>query len=244
MRVSVLNVPFDDVTLEEAVGRALALLEQETPSYVVTPNAEIVNWCRHDAEAARAIGGADLILPDGIGVVQASRKLGHPLPERVAGIDFAAGLLEALSRTGKRVFLLGAKPGVAEKAARNLTERLPGLTICGTRDGYFTDEEAVLENIRESRADVLFVCLGAPRQELFIRKHLHQTGARLHVGLGGSLDVWSGEVKRAPKLWIQLNLEWLYRLLANPSRFFRVLKLFAFRRAVAREARRVRRSEK
>ncbi len=244
MRVDVMSVPFDNVTLNEAVDIAVTLLAGDTPSYVVTPNPEIVHLCRHNAAAASAVTGAALILPDGIGVVQAASKLGRPLKGRVPGIDFARALMGEMAKRQKRLFLLGAKPGVAQAAADNLRREIPGLQIVGVRDGYFSDTDEVLREIRNTSCDVVFVCLGAPRQELWMQAHGRDTGARLHVGLGGSLDVWSGTVKRAPKLFIRLNLEWLYRLVRYPSRFFRIGKLISFRLAVGREARREKRARR
>ncbi len=228
MRIDVLGVAFDNFTMDESVAWALELLEQDGPHLVVTPNAEIVQQARRDEAFARIIAGADLVLPDGVGVICASKILGHPLKERVAGIDFASALMEQMARSGKRLFLLGAKPGVAEQAAARLKEQYPDLTVCGTRDGYFTEDEPVADAIRTSCADVVFVCLGAPRQETWIVKHGEATGARLLIGLGGSLDVFAGEVKRAPNFWQKLGLEWLYRAIRQPARLKRVVRLPLF----------------
>lgn len=228
MRTDILGVGFDQVTLEQAVDRAMALLEQDGPHLVVTPNAEIVQQARSDPEFAALIAGADLVLPDGVGVVYAARILGRPLPGRVPGVDFAGALMARIARTGGRLFLLGAKPGVAQLAAQRLQAQYPGLNLCGTHDGYFQQDEPVVQAIREARADVVFVCLGAPRQEKWAAAHGGQTGARLLVGLGGSLDVFSGQVARAPEGWQRLGLEWLYRAIRQPARFKRVAKLPLF----------------
>ena len=126
---------------------------------------------------------------------------------------------------GYKLYLLGGKPGVAELAAEKMLQKHPNLTICGMADGYFQDETAVVENIKESGADVLFVCLGAPKQELFMEKHLHHTGATMLIGLGGTLDAFAGTVKRAPKWMIRCNLEWFYRLLKEPKRLGRMMCL-------------------
>jgi N-acetylglucosaminyldiphosphoundecaprenol N-acetyl-beta-D-mannosaminyltransferase len=133
-----------------------------------------------------------------------------------------------MAKRGQRLFLLGAKPGVAELAAQRLTEKYPGLTVCGTHDGYFKEDGPVAAAIREAGADVVFVCLGAPKQEKWIRANGEATGAHLLIGLGGSLDVFAGQVDRAPAGWQKLGLEWLYRAIRQPARFKRVAKLPLF----------------
>lgn len=228
MRTDILGVAFDNVTMAEAVDRAMALLEREGPHLVVTPNAEIVQQARSDPEFAALIAQADLVLPDGVGVVYASKILGRPLKGRVPGVDFAGALMDRMAKSNKRLFLLGAKPGVAEEAARRLTAQHPGLTVCGVHDGYFREDAPVVQAIREAGADVVFVCLGAPKQEKWAAAHGGETGARLLVGLGGSLDVFAGQVDRAPESWQRLGLEWLYRAIRQPSRFKRVARLPGF----------------
>lgn len=228
MRTDILGVAFDNVTMAEAVDRAMALLAREGPHLVVTPNAEIVQQARSDPEFAALIAQADLVLPDGVGVVYASRILGRPLKGRVPGVDFAGALMDRMAKLNKRLFLLGAKPGVAEEAARRLAAQHPGLAVCGVHDGYFREDAPVVQAIREAGADVVFVCLGAPKQEKWAAAHGGETGARLLVGLGGSLDVFAGQVDRAPESWQRLGLEWLYRAIRQPSRFKRIAKLPGF----------------
>ena len=228
MRTDILGVAFDNTTMDEAVGRAMSLLEQEGPHLVVTPNPEIVRLAQSDREFAGLIAGADLVLPDGVGILYAAKILGRPLKARVPGVDFASALMDAMAKAGKRLFLLGAKPGVAEEAARRLAGQHPGLIVCGTHDGYFQEDAPVVQAIRAARADVVFVCLGAPKQEKWAAAHGADTGARLFVGLGGSLDVFAGQVERAPEGWQKLGLEWLYRTIRQPSRLKRVAKLPLF----------------
>ena len=223
-----MGVTFDNVTLKEAVRKGTELAQGSGFSYVVTPNPEIVNAARADESYREVLNGAGLVLPDGIGVIKAAKILGRPLKERVPGIDFASGLLAQMSRKGGRLFLLGARPGVAEQAAENLKASYPGLVICGTNDGYFKEDAPVVEKIRAAKPDVAFVCLGFPRQERWMARFGPETGAHLMIGLGGALDVFSGNTKRAPKIWQKLNLEWAYRLVHEPSRIGRMAKLPLF----------------
>lgn len=225
MRIDVLGVGFDNVTPEEAVDRAEALLEQEGPHLVATPNPEMIQRAGKDPGFAAVLRDAALVLPDGIGVIYAAKILGRPLKGRVPGVDFASALMERMAGSGRRLFLLGARPGVAEEAAGRLRARYPGLAVCGTHDGYFQDDAPVIEAIRASGADVVFVCLGFPRQEKWIAACGAATGARLLVGLGGSLDVFAGRVERAPEGFQKLGLEWLYRLYKEPSRIGRMARL-------------------
>ena len=195
---------------------------------MVTPNPEIVEVCRENPAARAAVNGADLVLPDGIGVIKGAAILGTPLKEKTPGIEFAAGIMERMAKSGASLYLLGAKPGVAEQAGKRLQERYPGLVIAGTHDGYFKEDGPVTEAIRESGADCVFVCLGAPKQELWMQKNGPATGAHLLCGLGGSLDVFAGVVERAPKFWSDHGLEWFYRLCKEPKRIGRMMKLPLF----------------
>ena len=228
MRIEILGVGFDNITMEQAVAEGVRLINTPGAHYAVTPNPEIVEVCRTDPEAMEAVRNADLVLADGIGIIYGAKLLGTPLKGRVTGIGFAQGLMGEMAQNGKSLFLLGAKPGVAEKAADKLRTAYPGLQIAGTRDGYFQEDGPVLEEIRASGADVVFVCLGAPKQEKWMRKNGAASGARLLVGLGGCLDVFSGEVQRAPEIFQRLGLEWFYRLVKNPSRIGRMMKLPLF----------------
>lgn len=228
MRVTVLGVGFDNMTMEQAVAESVRLMNTEGAHYVVTPNPEIVETCREDAEAMETVRNADLVFADGIGVIYGAKLLGTPLKGRVPGIELAQKLMPQMAESGKTLFLLGAKPGVADEAARRLADDYPGLKIVGTHDGYFQEDEPVVKEIRESGADVVFVCLGAPKQEKWMRQNGAATGAHLLLGLGGCLDVFSGHVQRAPKVFQKLGLEWFYRLLKNPSRAGRMMKLPLF----------------
>ena len=238
MRINVLGVGFDNVLMIEAVARGVDMLSQPGAHYVVTPNPEIVEICRKNPEAMRAVNGADLVLADGIGIIKGARILGTPLKARNPGIEFAAYLMKEMAEKGLSLYLLGAKPGVAEAAGKRLAEKYPGLKIAGTHDGYFQEDGPVIEDIRRSGADCVFVCLGAPKQELWMAKHGEATRARLLCGLGGSLDVFAGVVERAPKFWSDHGLEWFYRLCKDPRRAGRMMKLPLFLVHVQKEKRR------
>lgn len=228
MRVKILGVGFDNMTMDQAVAEGVRLMGTDGAHYVVTPNPEIVEICREDAEAMEAVENADLVIADGVGVIYGAKILGTPLKERLPGIEFAQRLMEQMAVNGKTLFLLGAKPGVAEEAARRLEQKYPGLKIVGTHDGYFKEDEGVVSAIRESGADTVFVCLGAPKQEKWMRKNGEATGAHLLLGLGGCLDIFSGAVQRAPEIYQKLGLEWFHRLIKNPSRAGRMMKLPLF----------------
>ena len=238
MRIDVLGVGFDNLTMAEAVEAGMELLAEPGAQYVVTPNPEIVEVCREDPEAKRAVNGADLVLPDGIGIIKGAAMLGTPLREKTPGIEFASHLMDRLAEEGKSLYLLGAKPGVAELAAEKLKASHPGLRIAGTHDGYFQEDAPVVDAIRASGADVVFVCLGAPKQELWMERNGAATGARLLCGLGGSLDVFAGVVERAPKFWSDHGLEWFYRLCKEPRRIGRMMKLPLFLVHVRQEKKR------
>ncbi|MBQ7523820.1 MAG: WecB/TagA/CpsF family glycosyltransferase [Oscillospiraceae bacterium] len=227
MKCNVMGVAFDNVTMAEAIAAAKNMLT-EGVHYCVTPNSEIVYEAMRDEALREMINGADLVLPDGAGVVLGAKILGTPLKEKVAGVDFADHLLAVLAETGGKLFLLGSKPGIAEMAAAEMQRRHEGLQICGMKDGYFTDDAEAVEAVNEACADVLFVCLGAPKQERFMVAHKNDLNVHLMIGLGGSLDAFAGTVKRAPKWMIACNLEWFYRLLQQPSRLGRMMRLPKF----------------
>ncbi len=228
MKQTIMGVQFDNVTLDEAVALGCTLMETPGTHYVVTPNSEIVYACKSQPQLTEVLNAAALVLPDGIGVIHASKILKTPLKQKVAGIEFGTAMLGKAAERGWRIFLLGAKPGVAELAAQRLAEQFPGLIVCGTHDGYFREDAPVLEEISAAAADILFVCLGAPKQEYWMARNAAATGAHLLLGLGGSLDIYAGVSKRAPDLWVRLGLEWAYRLVKEPWRIRRQMNLPKF----------------
>lgn len=236
-RTDVLGVGFDNVTKAEAVERALELIDAREGRYVVTPNPEIVMLAKENPALKEALAGADIVLPDGAGIVKGAAILGRPMKEKVPGIDFACGVMARLAERGGSVYLFGAKPGVAEAAAETLRTKFPGLVISGTSDGYFSDDGPIIEKIKDAAPDFLLVCLGAPKQEKWMAQYGAATGAKLLLGLGGSLDVFAGVAQRAPEFYCKHNLEWFYRLIKNPSRAGRMMKLPLFLVHVAGEKR-------
>lgn len=227
-RVDVLGVGFDNLTEEDAIELCKKLIDEHRAAYMATPNPEIVMAAWENAELMSALENADMVIPDGIGVVKAARVIGTPLKERLPGIEIGEAVLKYLAQTGKSAFLLGAKPGVAELAAERIKQLHPGINICGTNDGYFKDDAPVVEKINAAKPDFLMVCLGAPKQEIWMAKNAPMLDVGLMAGLGGSLDVFAGTVERAPKAWQRLNLEWLYRCVKEPWRFKRIAKLPLF----------------
>lgn len=228
MKTDVLGVYYDDVTMEEALALGETLLQGGVASYCVTPNGEMAYEALKDPDFRAVLNDAALVLPDGAGVIMASKILKRPLKQKVAGIEFAQNLLPILERNGSRLFLLGSKPGVGELAAEKMLERCPELCICGIMDGYFTDDREAVSAIRKAKADVVYVCLGAPKQEQFMHRNRTLLPVKLMIGLGGTLDGIAGTVKRAPRWMIKLQLEWLYRLIKQPKRLGRMLRLPKF----------------
>lgn len=234
MKVNILGVAFDALTLDEAEERCGELLRGQKGGAVVTANPEIVLRCRDDAVYAEAVNGAELVLADGVGDLYAARILGTPLPERVAGADLVPRLLAALARRGGSVFLYGARPGVAERAGERLQSAYPGLRIAGTENGYISDETALFAALERERPDLLLLGLGAPRQELWMARNRQKINAVM-IGVGGLLDVFAGDIPRAPESWQRLGLEWLYRLLREPKRLKRMIRLPKILLLAARE---------
>ena len=230
-RVNILGVPVDMVDKEQASAVFAEIFQQPGCSMIVTPNSEIVQNASKDEELRSLIASADLIIPDGIGLVYASKVMGCPLSERVTGLDFLESIIARLAQTGESIFFFGSKPGVADEAADRMKKKYPGLRVAGTQNGYFQPEEEALivKQINESGADFLCVALGAPKQERFIAQHRDEfTSVRGAIGVGGSLDVWAGNLKRAPEFYRNHGLEWLYRFIQQPTRFKRMLTLPVF----------------
>ena len=220
--VTLFSLPFATMTHTEASREIERALGEPKPTLVFTPNATILRQATRNPSLLRMLKQADLLLPDGMSVVMLSRILKRPIKERLPGIEMGEEALAIAAKTGARVYLLGGKAGVAEKAAERLKNRFSGLNICGVCHGYFTKEEeaATVERIQRAKPQVLLVCMGFPRQEAFLLRVRDRIPTlRLGMGLGGSLDVWSGTKKRAPKIMGAVGLEWLWRAMREPRRF-------------------------
>lgn len=232
MKTEILGVKIDNMTMEKAILKTFnEFFEQSgTMKIIVTPNPEFVMRAQKDEKFKNLINNADLSIPDGIGIVYASKLTNNKMNERVAGYDFTKNILEKASDTGHKIFILGAKPGVAKKAANNIKKQFPGVNIVGTHHGYFKSEEdeKIIKIINQARPDYLILGLGVPRQEFFMEKYKDKIKAKVAIGNGGSIDVFAGNVKRAPKIYQKLGLEWFYRLVKQPSRFGRMLNIPKF----------------
>ena len=231
--IEILGCRVDAVGREAAVERVVALAHGSTPSLVVTLGTEMVMEAQRNVRFRSVLAGAALVVCDTVGLLVASRLRGGPLRERVTGVELTG---ELAKRADLRFFVLGGRGDTAHRAASALA--LQGATISGLRDGYFSaeDNSAVEAQIRSSGANVLLAGLGSPKQELWLGEHLAQTGCRVGIGIGGTLDVLAGNVRRAPALWQKTGLEWLYRLVTQPWRWRRQLALPAFAVLVLRES--------
>ncbi|WP_027339005.1 WecB/TagA/CpsF family glycosyltransferase [Halonatronum saccharophilum] len=228
-RVDVLGILIDKVNKREALEKIENFISSEGSKIVVTPNAEMIVRSQKDSRLKEIINSAQLVLPDGAGVVIASRLLNKSLEERVSGIDIVQELLNRGSKKGYSFYFLGGKPGVAQKAKEEALNRYPNLDI-NFHHGYLDRqlEKKVVEEIKVSKVDILLVGMGVPLQEKWLDKHLSFLGVPVGIGVGGSFDILSGEKRRAPQMVQKLNLEWLYRLAQEPSRAGRMVSLPKF----------------
>lgn len=229
MMVNILGVSFSTLTLEETVARLKQAMQGQTPLHIVTANPEIIMIARQDPEVQRLLEEADLVTPDGIGAVWASKYYGTKIGERVTGMEMSTALIEYANEQGLGVYLLGASGESNRLALENLRKRYPRLRI-GGRDGYFNAEQEseVVAEVRAFGPSLLLAGLGMKRQERFLSQYKQEMGVPVSIGIGGVIDVFAGTVKRAPQFWINLRLEWLYRLLKQPSRWRRQLVLPQF----------------
>ncbi len=229
-RVRLVGIQVDNVNMDEAVSRCMVFLRVGGSHLVVTPNAEMLQACRTSRTLRAILAEADLVVPDGAGVVLASRLAGTPLKQRVAGIELADAVLALLAERGGSVFLVGAEPGVADAAASALATRHPGLRVAGVHHGYFAPEEdeAVAQAVAAQHPDLLLVGMGVPRQECWLSRWLPVTGATVGMAVGGAFDVWAGRTRRAPRWMRRTGLEWAYRLAAEPRRLRRMLAIPRF----------------
>jgi len=237
-KIDVLGIKFDNVNMQEAVAKCQDFISSDTSNLIVTPNPEIVMSAKDNPEFKNIINSASLVIPDGIGIIKGARILGTPLKERVAGYDLICNLLELYKDGSHTFYFWGSKPGIADLAKEKLEEKYPNIKIIGTDNGYFDDTKKteIIEKIRNLKPDILLVGTGAPRQEKLINEFLKEKIFKIGIGCGGSIDVLSGTVKRAPKLFIKLHMEWTWRLIKEPTRLGRMMVLPKFLNEVKRVA--------
>jgi N-acetylglucosaminyldiphosphoundecaprenol N-acetyl-beta-D-mannosaminyltransferase len=226
--ISLLGIRIDKITFSAAMDAVKEFVESGQPHIIVTADASAVVIAQKDPELAEIINSADIVTPDSSGIMFASKLYGDPLPQKVSGVDLAVEMADLAAREGYPMFLLGAAPGVAEDAAMELVRRYPSLRIAGVRDGFFADEEEVARAVASSGAKILLVAMGIPKQEKFIRKHMEQMGIGVGMGVGGTFDVLSGRVNRAPRWMRRHGLEWAHRLASNPRKITKVATLPKF----------------
>lgn len=226
----IFGVRFDCLTMNDAYNQFVTFMTSEETKTIYTPNTEFVMKAQEDADFMSILNAGDLVIPDGIGVVIASKIHHLGLNERVPGVEMMTRILEYCNKTGQSIYLFGGKPGVPEKAAEKIKETYPNLIVKGMANGYFDEKEMfkIIDDINEKKPDVVFVALGAPKQEKWIHHNKKILNVKVAMGVGGSIDIWAGTAKRAPK-WVQkIGFEWFYRLCLQPSRFLRMMVLPRF----------------
>lgn len=225
-QVTIMGVPFLHTNQQNFVSLLEKRIDQKEKTFIITANPEVVMKANEDRELMDIVKMATYISADGIGIVKAAQILGDPLPGRVTGYDTMIQLLEVGNQKQYKIFLLGAQKETIHKTVEKIHETYPHVDIVGYHDGYFNwEDNQIAEMVKELQPDLVFVALGVPRQEKWIAQNLNQFSHGVFIGVGGSFDVIAGTVKRAPVIWQKLNLEWLYRLLRQPSRWRRMLVL-------------------
>lgn len=225
-RVNLLDTLIDKTDVDRAVAQIDAFVESGVPHQIVTANVDFLRIAREDARFRDLINSSDLVVPDGMPLLWSSRLLGDPLPERVTGVELIAECARLSAAKGHRIFLLGAASGVAEAAATALRQRYPGAQIVATYAPPMyavtaAEEEKIVSLVREMQPDILFVAFGAPKQDLWIRKNMHRLGVPVCMGVGGAFDFLAGRVRRAPRWMQNRGLEWLYRVIQEPTRLWK-----------------------
>lgn len=233
-KVTILGLPIHNLTMNETLDRIEEFINAGNPHHVITADSSMLVLAQKDAHLRVIIENADLVTPDSAGVLWAAGHLKQPLKSQVPGVVIGEKLCERSAKSGFSLYFLGSAPGVALKAAQIMQLKYPGCNVCGTQDGYFStdDLDKIVQNIAEAKPDVLLVAMGIPKQEKWIQAHRDRLGASVLIGVGGTLDVLSGTAKRAPRLIQKLKLEWLWRVLSNPSKISKVKLLPTFVRMV------------
>ena len=228
--VKIVGIKIDKLDFLEAQQKVMAFLENNSLNMIFTPNSEMLLDAVKDRELEKILNEAQLVIPDGIGVVIASKFYGTPLKERVTGVDLSTKILELGAKRSSKVFLLGASEESVTAAAEKIQEKFNGINVVGIRNGYYheDEEEQIIDEINKSGAEILFVGLGAPKQEKLIYRYKDKLGVKIAMGFGGGIDILSETVKRAPEFYQKSGLEWFYRFIKQPSRFMRIIKLPKF----------------
>lgn len=228
--VKILDVNVHPYTMKEIILYLTKQVLNNNKTFVVTANAEIIMLCQNSLKYKSIVNSADIVLPDGAGTVWAGNFLGYNIKERVAGFDLFLNLLKVSAEKNFKLYFLGASPGIAKNAKKELLKKHPELLVLGYHDGYFNEAEElkIIEEINNLNIDILFIALGAPKQELWINKYLERLNINLVIGIGGSFDVVVGKMQRAPKFMQNHSLEWLFRLYKQPNRIIRMLTLPKF----------------
>lgn len=234
-----MGLPVDNCTMGQAIDCLLAVMNGGRSIRASFVNADCVNISCRNVEYRDAVAGADLVFADGSGMRMAGRKLGQPIADNVNGTDMFPLLCKAMAAAGKSVYLLGAREGIGDAVAQWIASNVPGLKVAGVQHGYFPPEQEsrVISAIRSSGADLLLVAFGAPRQDVWIARHLSELGVKVAMGVGGLFDFYSGRIPRAP-LWMRrLGIEWIYRFIQEPKRMWKryLVGNFVFTYRVYRE---------
>ncbi|WEG13588.1 WecB/TagA/CpsF family glycosyltransferase [Pullulanibacillus sp. KACC 23026] len=228
-KVLVLGVPFNNLTMEQLLQKLEEHLENQDKIFMATSNPEIVMYAEKDPEYRKILTEADYNIPDGIGIVKAAKLLNLPIEERVTGFDTVMHLLEVADRKRLKLYFLGSTEDVLQKAVERTKANYPHIDLVGARNGFFDwHDPSIAEDIQAKKPDIILVGMGFPRQEKWIYEHLPSFEKGLFIGVGGTIDILAGEVKRAPAMWQKYNVEWLYRLLSDPTRFKRMMVLPVF----------------
>ncbi|RFU63961.1 WecB/TagA/CpsF family glycosyltransferase [Peribacillus glennii] len=229
-KIDIMGIPFANVTRKALVEEIMReRLQDGKKTYIVTANPEIVEHASKDTDYRNIICSSDFVIPDGIGVIYASKVLNTPLEERIAGFDLMTELLGMANAKRYKVFLLGAEESVVQLAAENVEKQYKHIDLAGYHHGFIDiEDEALPKQISKFKPDIVFIALGFPKQDQWINKHLHLFDKGIFMGVGGSFDVLAGKVNRAPAVWQKANLEWLYRLIQEPRRWRRMSALPLF----------------
>ncbi len=238
-KIDILGVRVDSITMQQAIERIEEFIAVGKPALIATANAEMIMRATRDSELMAILNDADLVVPDGAGTVWAARRLGCSMPERVAGYDLAQRLMKLAPERGQRIYFFGSAPGVAEKAKAKAEVLYPGIQIVGVRNGFFSgnDEAEIISSIREAKPDILLAALGVPKQEKWLSAHMEELQVPVSIGVGGTLDVMAGVMKRAPRWMQEAKLEWLFRGMLQPKRAGRLAVLPRFVWKVLRKSR-------